>query len=50
MLMISLKLICILLEIFERINNVYAQKRSNILYRIVGGKPADPGIEYEINN
>ena len=38
-----------LLEIFQRINNVHAQK-NNVFQRIVGGKPADPGKQIEITN
>ena len=55
MLIPSLKLICLLLEIFQRIANVYAKEKKYSIGRrqIIdgfGGKPTNTGIEIEITN
>ena len=55
MLISSLKLICLFLEIFQRIGNVNAKEKKYSIGRrqIIdgfGGKPTDTGIEIEITN
>ena len=53
MLISSLKLICLLLQIFQRTDNVFSKHRKysiNRNDRIIGGRPANKGIEIQITN
>ena len=44
----SLSLICLLLRIFYEIDHAYAKERKYRRSKILGGKPANQGIEIHI--